>query len=357
MKKICFVISSLAGGGAEKSVLKLAEELSNLRHEVHIIIINNIIEHKIFPEKYTIHCLQPHGRLASIKLLNENLLLKKLQEVLSAEEKKKKFDLIVSNLTDSDKLCSKLKHPNLYFCIRNNESAKLKKKSFLKKLRVQKRYSNKNIITISEGLSHDILNVLQIKPKSIQTIYNSFDFIKIKKLSEEKQPAYKNYLIHIGRYTSQKRHDILLKSYKDSNVEEKLLLLGTFSSSEKKEINHLITILGLQKKVIVIGFMANPYPLIKHAKLLILSSDYEGFGNVLVEALALNTMVISTNCPYGPSEILTGPLTPFLSPPGDIDLLSENIKKALSFPLQEKNVSLEKFNIHEVVKQYLSLCN
>ena len=66
MKKICFVISSLAGGGAEKSVLKLSEELSDLGHNVHIIILQNIIEHKIFPEKYTIHCLQQYGKLSSM---------------------------------------------------------------------------------------------------------------------------------------------------------------------------------------------------------------------------------------------------------------------------------------------------
>jgi len=129
-----------------------------------------------------------------------------------------------------------------------------------------------------------------------------------------------------------------------------------FSSSDKIALTNLIKSLNLEKKVNIIGFTANPYPLIKNTNLLILSSDYEGLPNVLVEALALNTMVVSTDCPYGPSEILTGSLAPFLSPPGNIDLLSKNIKKALSFPLQEKDISLEKFNIKKTIKEYLSLC-
>jgi len=356
MKKICFVISSLAGGGAEKSILKLSDELSSLGHDVHIIILQNIIEHKIFPEKYTIHCLQQNGKLSSIRSLNQHLLFKKLQKVLSDEEKKKKFDLIVSNLADADKLCSKLKHPNVYFCIRNNESAKLKNKSLLKKMRVRKRYTHKNLITVSEGLSHDIVDTLKIKVNSIRTIYNSYDFDRIKKLAEEKQKIYDNYILHIGRFTSQKRHDVLLKAYQSAQVEEKLLLLGSFSTSDKIALTNLIKSLNLEEKVDIIGFTANPYPLIKNADLLILSSDYEGLPNVLVEALILETMVVSTDCPYGPSEILTGSLAKFLSPPGDIDLLSENIRKALSFPLQEKDISLEKFNIKKIIKQYLSLC-
>jgi len=356
MKKICFVISSLAGGGAEKSILKLSDELSDLGHDIHIIILQNIIEHKISPEKYTIHCLQKERKLSFVRLINEYLLFKKLQKIITDEEKKKKFDLIISNLTDADKICSKLKHPNIYFCIRNNESAKLKNKSSLKKIKVRRRYTNKNIITVSKGLSYDITNTLKINVNTIRTIYNSYDFEKIKKLATEKQQTYNNYIIHIGRFTAQKRYDVLLKAYKMSTAKETLLLLGSFSSSDKVAITNLIKSLNLEEKVKVLDFVSNPYPVIKNAKLLILSSDYEGLPNVLVEALILKTKVVSTDCPYGPSEILTGPLSQFLSPPGNIEQLSDNIGKALSFTLQEKDISLEKFNIKEIIKEYLSLC-
>ena len=73
----------------------------------------------------------------------------------------------------------------------------------------------------------------------------------------------------------------------------------------------------MSDRIEFMGFKSNPYPLVKKADALILSSDYEGFPNVLVEAMALETSVVSTDCASGPSEIIEHGKSGLLCPPGD----------------------------------------
>ena len=89
--------------------------------------------------------------------------------------------------------------------------------------------------------------------------------------------------------------------------------------------------LGLGKKVIFQAYTDNPYAWIRHADLFVFSSDFEGFGRVLAEALIIGTPVVSTDCPTGPSEILTGVLKDFLVPPGDVNALASKIREALQY--------------------------
>jgi len=93
----------------------------------------------------------------------------------------------------------------------------------------------------------------------------------------------------------------------------------------------------------------------KKAKLFVLSSDVEGFGNVIVESLALNTPVVSTNCPSGPNEILVGELSKFLAKVNDINDLKQKIELALnSYPSIEEKY-YKKFDYLEIAKEYLCL--
>ena len=90
---------------------------------------------------------------------------------------------------------------------------------------------------------------------------------------------------------------------------------------------------GVAARVRPVAFRQNPYPWMAHAKLVVLSSDYEGFPLVLIEALACGTPVVSTDCPHGPSEILTGPLARWLVPVGDPRALGAAIDEALAAPV------------------------
>ena len=113
-------------------------------------------------------------------------------------------------------------------------------------------------------------------------------------------------LISIGRITEQKDQITILKSLlilKKKKIKFKFLLLG--KGHLRKKLEKFIDKNNLKENVEILGFQKNPFSILKQADIFILSSLYEGSPNVLVEALFLNKKVITTNCPTGPSEILS----------------------------------------------------
>ena len=375
MKNLCFIVDSLSGGGAERVVLNLSQAIIELGHQVHIIILENKINYEISHISASLHILTENKKLSGNKYWNKVLIARELKKMVNdLEFKHGEFDLIVSNLEDSDKTSSMAKLNNLYHCYHTSMqqflAQKTKNKKYynylFRKLKEHSRhkylYNNSDMIAVSKGVMSDILD-FGVKPKTIIPIYNPFNFNEIRrnsKISEAKIPREK-YIINVARFGPQKRHDILIKAYAKSNLKHKLVLMGkTDKPADEDNLNKikkLINDLGLKNQVIFPGFVTNPYPWIKNAELFVLSSDLEGLPTVLVEALILNTMVVSTNCPFGPSEILTGKLSSFLSPVADVESLSANIIRALNNPVQITEDLIEKFDDKSVAKQYLSLAN
>jgi len=108
----------------------------------------------------------------------------------------------------------------------------------------------------------------------------------------------------------------------------------------------------LEDRVEILGFQQNPYKYIKNAKLLVLSSDREGLPTVVIESLILGTPVVSTDCPTGPGEILTGDLAKWLVPVRDSDTLAKKINQALDSNIIIDKSHIEKFNLTNIQKEY-----
>ena len=352
MKKYKIVLfnDSLVGG-AGKSILVLAEALEREGIEVHIVIYENNVDFNV-PKNIHLHLLQ-------------NLNPKNKKQIANTLEKKinqfGKLDLIISNSTPSNKILSIIKQPNIYHCVRSTETKHFYGffkyiRSFLRKGKYRKLYTNKNLITVSKGLEEIITNNIRAFPESIQTIYEPFDFTAIAALSkkENNQIPNEDYLIHVGRFDLvSKRQDILLHAYKKANLMYPLVLLG--DGEDRKQIEELIHELKLENKVLLPGFSKNPFPWIKKAKLFIFSSDFEGFGRVLVEALALKTPVVSTDCPSGPSEIMSGVLSDYLVPVGDVEALAIKIKEALDYYPDISEHIIDKFSDVNIANKYIKL--
>jgi glycosyltransferase involved in cell wall biosynthesis len=250
-------------------------------------------------------------------------------------------------------------HKNIYHTVHSTFSQSALKnkqglKLFFRKRKLQNIYNNLDIITVSNGIQDDLLYTINIKPKSIQTIYNPVDIDTINQLSNETNIIQEqNYIIHIGRFAKVKRHDILLQAYKQSNIDAKLVLVG--DGEEKENIINLIDRLDLKEKVILTGFLQNPYPVLKNARLLVLSSEYEGFGNVLIEALSLNIMIISTNCKSGPNEIMEYELKQYLCNINDVENLANMINTTYLNKYFIPNNIVGKYSLKNIIAKYEEL--
>ena len=357
--KVALITTNLRGGGAEKNLVKLAVLLKQRGHDINLILLEHIVEH-IVPEGINLHALTSPGKPMGKGFLARRLHALRLRRVVTGMEQSQCFDLVISTLPFADEVVGLARLPRVWFRIANTLSAEIQALSQRSPSRAARRrkkytrlYGSQNLVAVSDGVANDLRQGLGLTGANIQRIYNPFDFAEIRQRANEPSPNLPNepYVIHIGRFMPQKRHDLLFLAWKKAALARKLVLLAHPSA----ELNALITRHDLQDEVIVAGFQANPYPWIKRATLLVLSSEREGMPNVLVEALVCGTPVVSTDCPSGPAEILTGPLRPFLAPNGDAEALAVAMQNALKgYPLITDEL-LREFAADHVVNQYESL--
>ena len=136
-------------------------------------------------------------------------------------------------------------------------------------------------------------------------------------------------ILSVGNLKAVKNQALLIRAFaRLASPNATLMILG--EGALRPELERLATELGVGNRVILPGFQSDPTPFYETANLFVLSSDYEGFGNVIVEALATGTPVVSTDCPSGPSEILEGGKWGRLTPVGDVDALAMAMKTALA---------------------------
>ncbi|HAS6202382.1 TPA: glycosyltransferase [Vibrio vulnificus] len=181
-------------------------------------------------------------------------------------------------------------------------------------------FKNRHCISVSQGVHNEMLKLYpDISNKSI-VIYNPIDIDEIRrKANEHAELPDSPYIITVSSLAPGKRVERTIKAFQKLEQED-LLLLILGEGSERDKLESLTKELNLTDRVIFKGFVENPLPFMKGAELMSFTSDYEGFGQVIVECLATGTPVVSTNCPHGPSEILTLELSRFLV---DIDNINE----------------------------------
>lgn len=357
--RVALITTNLRGGGAEKNLLKLAVLLTQRGHVVSLILIEHIIDHAL-PEGIALHTLTRPGKSAGKSFVARRLHALKLRRLVNHLQQPGEFDLIVSTLPFADEVVRLARLPRVWFRIANTLSAEIRalarrnrRKAARRRARYVWLYDKQNLIAVSDGVASDLRDALGLAGAHIVRIYNPFDFAELRQLSGEPAPNLPSeaFVIHVGRFMPQKRHDLLFAAWKKARLPHKLVLLTHPSTG----LHELIARHDLQGQVIIAGFQANPYPWIKRAALLVLASEREGMPNVLVEALACGTPVVSTDCPSGPAEILTGPLRPFLVPNGDADALAAAMRNALvSYPAITDTL-LNEFAAEHVVRQYEAL--
>ncbi|QEA38378.1 glycosyltransferase [Pistricoccus aurantiacus] len=350
-KRFVFVIKDLYGGGAERSLLYTADALRQRGNPVRVILLRDFVEHEI-PEGLDIQNLAIHNRLT--RAFN-NVLIEKWQAKRIAKELETFAPDVVLSCS-ADKITRHIRHSGLYFWIKSDISAKFtdlekRAKAFAKAKRF---YDGRRVIAVSQGVKDNLLEVVGLEPASIQAIYNPYERAPFLELAKKPLAVPGgDYLLHVGSFEPRKRHDRLLRAYRESGVTTPLVLLGKGESAPR--IRAMIKELELQDLVILGGYQTNPYPFIASAKALILTSDAEGLPRVLIESLMLETPVVSVDCPSGPREILTGSLADFLVPLEDEAALANAIKRMDAHPVRVKEVHYRPFLKETVLPQFEAL--
>ena len=366
-RHMLFAIDSLTGRGAEKVVINLGEELLKLGHSVTFVIYENTIEFDIDP-RINVHNLNPliHKGSRIFSRITDHKNVKLFNLLLGdIELQYGRVDLILSSLPRMDRILSLIKDNRIFHIIGNPLSMQsgIRKNKWYKKIsriwHMKRMYDGRKLIGMSHGIGDDLVKYVKVRPASFQAIYNPFDFDQIKSLAAlpfklPKNLTSNDYLIHIGAFTiQQKRQDLLIEAFALSKLKCKLVLLGKGKDEEK--IVDLIKKHGVTDQVVLAGFQINPFPWIKHARLFVLSSDYEGFGNVLIEAMALGTPALSTDCPSGPGEIFINDMEDSLVKCGDAKALAEKMRAFYLKPPHINKESLKRFEATTITKEYLGL--
>ena len=166
---------------------------------------------------------------------------------------------------------------------------------------------------------------------------------------EEANPV----IIAMGRLVRDKGFDTLVKAFAlvRHDLPAKLIILG--EGPMRKELLKLAVEYEVEKFVDLPGFSENPFPYIRMCDLFVLSSRREGSPNVLIQALFLKAKVVATDCPSGPSEILTEEMSNYLVPPEDVEVMANRIFQALR--TVQPTVDVEKFTVDAASVNYLHI--
>ena len=349
--QILLVIRSISGRGGERSVLTLAQGFYEMGCEVHLLCFNATQDYDLDPH-FNYHLFDINHWYYKFFITSTwkyQAIAKRLDDYVLSHIGQP--DLVLSNLIQSNRILSNSHLKNIAYVIRNTFSKENQKALKTHPNKVLKRYKNiykkHPCICVSQGVEHDLRQTLG-DIGEVTTIYNAFDQAYMQLQAQAYQPDFEDYIVHIGAFCYAKAHDVLLKAYAQSSQQYPLLLLG--KGELEAEIRQLIVQLDLEKNVHILGFNKNPYPYIKHAKALILSSRYEGFVRVVPEAIALGTSVISTDCPSGPNEVLS---EKNLVAVDDVDALAEKMTAVMNTPENFSTGFDPAFLPKNIAKQYL----
>jgi glycosyltransferase involved in cell wall biosynthesis len=341
-QKLVGIIHELTMGGAERMMVNILNHFSSNKDEVHLIIFKNIGTLKSLLDTSImvhdlggvsvkkgmpkclkeIHKIEPNTVFSGIGHLNIALA---------------PFIPIMRLLLPQTQWISR--ETNIV-SLQNQEEKYPKFFDYL----YRKMYKNFDVIIAqSQDMKEDLELNYPLTSSRITLINNPIDVEKVKKLGEE--PIDSNIsniekgmvsLVSVGTLRTRKRHDLLLKSFSLLSPNYTLVIVG--SGAEEQKLKALSIELNISNRVCFEGHKTNPYPYMKKADLFVLTSEHEGFPNVLLEANSLGTPVVAFACAGGITEIIEEGVNGFSVKNGDVDALVKCIINATALKFEESLV-------------------
>ena len=366
-ERIAIFLPSLTGGGAERMAVRLANEFSSRGFEIHLVLANN------------------EGPYSSS--VSDNIEVFDLNAIqLPGYRMMGSLPSLIQYLNDStpDVLLSLMTHTNIVALlakrfVKHNQRVVVSERNHLAEkvsgsdslltnflpplVRITYRDAD-HIIPISNGVAESLVTTCDLSTSNMTVIYNpaySPEILrKSQKSTDHKWLVNDEYatILGVGRLTKQKNFAYLIKAFRrirDQNERTRLIILG--EGSQRNALSSLIGKYSLEEYVDLPGFVENPFKYMAGADVFVLSSLWEGFGNVIVESLACGTPVVSTDCPSGPAEILNNGEFGNLVPMNDHQVLAEEIIQSLNeeTPAELLQTRAMDFSIGNVSNEYLPI--
>lgn len=332
-KTVAIFVPSLRGGGAEQVMVTLANGFAARGIKVDLVLVsaegpylNGVVDAvRVFDLGASRVLLSLLALIRYLRLERPAVLLSALNHtnivaILACRFARTKIRLLVSE------------HNNLTSSV-NNQT--LRRERLLPRLMRWLYPFADVVIAVSMGVADDLAKTIKLPREQIRVIYNPIFSEDLLKKTEERvvepwfMPASPPVILAVGRLTEQKDFPMLIKAFSKLRNRRDVRLLIIGEGPDRIVLESLINELGLKDSVEMPGFKNNPITYMKRVDVFVLSSRWEGFGNVLVEAMACGTPVISTDCPSGPAEILENGKWGCLVPVGDVNALAQAIAVTL----------------------------
>lgn len=341
-KKITFILGSMAGGGAERVVSNLAKFYDSKHYKINIILLlNNRVDYQL-PQSVKLTYISADDRCG---LMKPFVWLKRIRKEL----KKSNPSIIVSFFAKINLLVllSAFGMNAPIYISERNDPQRDGRGVIIKLLTFLLYPLSKGVIFQTNHAKSCFPKVIQNKASVIPNpIDIDFDFSKNKKLNKS--------VVAVGKLMEQKNHKLLIEAFGDvcdDFPEYKLYIYG--EGELKNKLVKLINKKNLQNNVFLQGRTKNIFDAVYHADLFVLSSNYEGLSNALLESMMLETPVVSTNC-AGSNEIIidgfNGSLAEVNDRLGLANAIKENLKNYEKSRAMAKNAkkSVENYSLNKV---------
>lgn len=332
---VAFVIPTLEGGGAERAFKDLANNFvaDMLTVDVVMAWARGPFLKQLDPRVRVVDLACP-SRLLVTPRLADYLKRQTPKAVLSGLEVMNLSVLAAQILAGTNIPTVVSVHVVLSKYINSSLSSSLRDRLFMSHM-VRLLYPRAaGVIAVSQGVKDDLHNWMAEPDERVRVIHNPVDLAGIASAVTEELPKGQQLgqkaILSVGRLIDLKDHVTLIRAFaKLATIDPEVQLVILGDGPMRQELESLVEQLGLLDRVLMPGFMDNPFAWLSRARLFAMSSQFEGFGNVIIEALATGCPVVSTDCPSGPRVILQGGRFGRLTPVGDANALAEAMESSL----------------------------